>query len=74
MPVDTGVTVPDALTVATVVFELLHVPPVVVSTSVDVLPPTQSAAVPVIDAGAEGNGFTVTTVEAAAAPHVLDKA
>lgn len=61
MPAITAVTTPsDAPTVATDVFELLHVPPIVASLSVEVRL-TQIFGLPVIAAGEE---FIVTTVVA----------
>jgi len=61
VPDATPFTTPEVLTVASVVVELLHTPPVVASVNVVVLP-TQTDLVPPIAAGAEGNAYTVTVV------------
>ena len=49
---------------------LLHVPPLVVSLNVVVLP-VQTVPVPVIEDGADGVVFTVTTVATPALPQLL---
>ncbi len=70
MPELTPVTIPDVPTVATPVAVLLQVPPVVASLN-EVVPVPHMVAVPLIDAGVVGNGFTVTTTVAAALPQLF---
>ena len=64
VPAATPVTTPDAVTVATPVLLLVHVPPAVASVS-GVVNPTQTDNVPVI---AGGKGLTVTTTVGAIQP------
>ena len=63
------VTTPEASTVPLPGFALLQTPPPAASVSA-VVAPTQTVSVPVM-VPALGNGLTVTTCVAAAAPHVL---
>ena len=69
VPAATPVTVPVEPTVAADALVLLHVPPLVASFNDVVAPPSHTLGVPVIDAGAEGSGFTVTL--AVAVPQVF---
>ena len=70
VPALTPVTDPvDELTIAVAVFELDHVPPVVVFTKVT-LEPSHTDVVPVI-ATTVGNAFTVTVVAELVALHPL---
>ena len=66
VPPDTPVTNPTALTVATEVLPLLHVPPAVASVK-EVLVPEQNSPVPVIPVTV-GNGVTVIVCVAVAVP------
>ncbi len=71
MPELTPVTIPDVPTVAIPVAVLLQVPPAVASLSEVVAPPAHTMAVPLIDAGVAGNGFTVTSTVDAALPQLF---
>jgi hypothetical protein len=63
-------TTPVLPTVATEVETLLHTPPVAPLVS-EVVPPTESDNSPDIEP-ASGNGLIVTTIEAVAAPQLLE--
>ena len=49
----------------------LHIPPTVASLSDNVGPPAHTDVDPLIAPGADGNGFTVTSVVAVAEPQLL---
>ena len=62
VPAITPDTTPEPpFTVAVAVALLVHAPPVVTSPNDVVIPPAHTVAVPVIAAGAVGNGLTVIT-------------
>ena len=69
VPAVTPITDPVLPTVAIVVAVLLHAPPVAASDK-PVVEPTHTVAVPVM-VPADGNGLTVTTSVAIAAPQPL---
>ena len=66
-PAATPVTTPPA-TAATEAFDEVQVPPEAASVNV-VFEPVHKVSVPVMDAGAEGAVFTVTTAVAEVLPH-----
>ena len=68
-PAATPVTTPPA-TAATEAFDEVQVPPEAASVNV-VIEPAHTAAVPVMDAGAEGAVFTVTAAVATPVPHAV---
>ena len=70
LPTAAPVTVPVALTVATDVLLLLHVPPVIASTKVEV-EATQIVEVPEIEP-ATGGAFTVIAFVVVAVPQVKE--
>ena len=59
-----------AFTVATKVFVLLQLPPVVASVK-DVIAPEQIVVVPVTEAGADGKVITETAIPVASLPQLL---
>ena len=65
------VTTPEVFTVPTPVLVLLHTPPVVASVNAVVAPAAHTIAVPVIEAGVTGSGFTVTIFVAATLPQLF---
>ena len=71
MPAATPATTPPD-TVAIEAFDVVQVPPEVASANV-VFEPAHTAAVPVMDAGAEGAVFTVTAAVADVPPHELEE-
>lgn len=72
VPGDTGVTPPVLLTVAIPVLLLLHVPPVVVVASAEVLLP-HTVVIPVTRATGSGDGLTVTVTFCVVEQPLTDK-